>query len=56
MDKLAPILQFIELFVPYLIILLGFVLLTVAVWGIVIYLRQLPEDEQIEPKNRAKKH
>jgi hypothetical protein len=46
MDKLSPILQLVELFVPYLIILLGFVLLTVAVWGIVIYLRQLPEEEK----------
>ncbi len=38
--------QMIERLVPLFFILLGFVLLAISIWGIVIYLRQPPAMQQ----------
>ncbi len=43
--------QLIEQLVPFFFILLGFVLLAISIWGIVIYLRQpsaLPQKERTD--------
>ncbi len=42
-------LQLIEQLVPFFFILLGFVLVAISIWGIVIYLRQPPA---VQPKDR----
>jgi len=55
-DKMAINFQFIQQLVPFLIILLGFVLLTISIWGIVIYMRQTPTAGQKNPtKPRMRK-
>jgi len=50
-DKIALNIQLIEQLVPFFFILLGFVLLAISIWGIVIYLHQTPAAEQ---KDRTK--
>ena len=50
---MAVNIQLIEQLVPFFFILLGFVLLAISIWGIVIYLRQPPatqQKDQPEPK------
>ncbi len=42
--------QLIEQLVPFFFILLGFVLVAISIWGIVVYLRQPPALQQ---KNRT---
>ncbi len=46
--------QLIEQLVPFFFILLGFVLLAISIWGIVIYLRQPPAYQQKDRTDRIK--
>ncbi len=48
MDKIVLNMQLIEQLVPFFFILLGFVLVAISIWGIVIYLRQPPTIKQKE--------
>ncbi len=47
-DKIVLNMQLIEQLVPFFFILLGFVLVAISIWGIVIYLRQPPTIKQKE--------
>jgi hypothetical protein len=46
--------QLIEQLVPFFFILLGFVLLAISIWGIVIYLRQPPSLQQKDQTDQVK--